>query len=908
MGGYSVLAGKSIVSTSIVVLIVILTSPFGWTNGFYTLETPNFYIHFPAEYQEYAQEAGSAAEWAHRVLQPEFRHKLKERTHIAILDSSDLPNGFADPVLFNRIGLYPVDLVGYGYRSGMSANGGDWLRMLILHEYTHILHLDRNTGTARNIRSIFGRVPGVSNPHILQSYALMEGVAVWQETDKTKAGRGSAGFYDMFLKAINDNDLYLQGDQVLGPYGLTGWHPGISHYFYGYLFVNYLIEQYGLDTFYRLLDYLAGQPMSLDKGLSQVYYLGFSQLWDDMIYQMRVTPPHSIADSTIWDYLGTAGHIQRHPVYSPDGMYIAYMTSGATASAVRIYNMLSGEDRQIVQGQFGDEATIQWLDDNTLVYSKLNKDEYGALRYDLYQYSLTERREQKLSYGQRIYAVATQRNGPLVYLQRYNSHTVMGLKQGNSFSTIINEPGDRLGNITISPSNGQIAFSVTEANGYSNLYLLTLDHHGISRQALTQDKQSQGNPSYSPDGRYLFFDANYDNRFNIYSWDSVRNQFYQVTHTQYGAFAPTISPDGNWLVAMNYTKAGYRLGKIKVDPANWTEIDLSKQLLPENTDRARYLGIIRPYSPINSMRPRFWLPMLKGDPQLWTGIYTAGKDALDFHHYSASLGYGWESETVDYSFTYQRRFPLRFQPTLSLSLSQKSQAKSDYWIQKQKLELVSFLQRKSTFSVLQAGVALTGGRVQVGTALDSSISRSIFVSYQDYIGLDQCWQRRGGSVAFTQDLNTVDKYSSILIHWQENWGILDTGTLSLRTQIGRSEDPKAFDVGGLDGDFAMRGYSKVESQHTSILSVQYEHILAPIERGWQDLPFFIQDLRASIFTDIALLSRSEQSWRSVGLEIGPNISLYYGNASLEPRIGVVKTIDNPKALWYLQLGVASFYF
>jgi hypothetical protein len=45
-------------------------------------------------------------------------------------------------------------------------NYDDWLRLVITHEYAHILHLDTAAGLNLALRRVFGRVPFVVFPFL----------------------------------------------------------------------------------------------------------------------------------------------------------------------------------------------------------------------------------------------------------------------------------------------------------------------------------------------------------------------------------------------------------------------------------------------------------------------------------------------------------------------------------------------------------------------------------------------------------------------------------------------------------------------------------------------------------------------------------------------------------------------
>lgn len=116
-------------------------------------------------------------------LQPTFNWIPKEKIEIILSDEIDASNGFViAPFLPSlRITLFPTTP-----DNPMSfSEYNDWLTLLITHELTHALHVDKGKGKVLTLRSLFGRHP-LSFPNIWQPPWLLEGLATYLETDKKK--------------------------------------------------------------------------------------------------------------------------------------------------------------------------------------------------------------------------------------------------------------------------------------------------------------------------------------------------------------------------------------------------------------------------------------------------------------------------------------------------------------------------------------------------------------------------------------------------------------------------------------------------------------------------------------------------------------------------------------------------
>jgi hypothetical protein len=194
-----------------------------------SIVTPHFRINFPQELEATAQLTAAYAEEAHSLLAPYLQSTPAQRTEVTLLDSEDTTNGFALPLPNNQIFIYlsspPADQLMGRYDS--------WLRDLLIHEYTHVLHMEKTAGIPSLINQVFGRS---YFPNLIQPIFLIEGLAVHTETRFSTGGRGRDTAYRMYLRqaALTGNLAGL--DKASGYYTID--HPGGEiPYAYGMAFI-----------------------------------------------------------------------------------------------------------------------------------------------------------------------------------------------------------------------------------------------------------------------------------------------------------------------------------------------------------------------------------------------------------------------------------------------------------------------------------------------------------------------------------------------------------------------------------------------------------------------------------------------------------------------------------------------
>jgi hypothetical protein len=158
--------------------------------SFITVETTHFSIHFHQGLEEPGRRIAAIAEEVHQKLATEFLWEPREKTEVVLIDDSDFANGMTTVIPYNTIFL---QIIPPAFDSTIGSYD-DWLRVLFVHEYAHVLTMDPERGYSRVMRRIFGKpVPAAdpfsllmflvsAPPNIFLSRWWHEGMATWTET------------------------------------------------------------------------------------------------------------------------------------------------------------------------------------------------------------------------------------------------------------------------------------------------------------------------------------------------------------------------------------------------------------------------------------------------------------------------------------------------------------------------------------------------------------------------------------------------------------------------------------------------------------------------------------------------------------------------------------------------------
>ena len=118
-----------------------------------TLQTEHFLIHFAEQNRAQSRTVAATAERVYLRTTALLDWRPRLRTHIVLMDSADFANGFASPVPFNLSGIFlsPPD-------EGELLQNGDWLELVLSHQFFHVMHLDKASGEPLQLRSALGRL------------------------------------------------------------------------------------------------------------------------------------------------------------------------------------------------------------------------------------------------------------------------------------------------------------------------------------------------------------------------------------------------------------------------------------------------------------------------------------------------------------------------------------------------------------------------------------------------------------------------------------------------------------------------------------------------------------------------------------------------------------------------------
>ncbi|MGH9947615.1 MAG: hypothetical protein ACRD6X_10465, partial [Pyrinomonadaceae bacterium] len=193
----------------------------------------------------------------------------------------------------------------------------------------------------------------------------------------------------------------------------------------------------------------------------------------------------------------TDGRSKEHsPVWSPDGMRIAFISDRDNTVGIRIVSYLGGESS--LQIPMSPEPLsyrlVKWSKDGKSIFFETTDGKLNTVELD----------------SRRINEIA------------------------------LTTP-DKKSEFRVSPDESRVVYKVTE-NGSQQLWLQSLGRSEATK--LTNNKYRNSSPCWFPDNARIAFHSNRTGTFQIYVTDLSGKKVERITFSNFSSYNPVVSPDG----------------------------------------------------------------------------------------------------------------------------------------------------------------------------------------------------------------------------------------------------------------------------------------------------------------------------------------------------------------------------
>ncbi len=645
--------------------------------------------HFKIIYRDYHSHLINhilvSAEKAFKPLSEIFKYKPKDKIIINTYDVSDY--GFAatstTPQNFIRLEIEPMEpgyeVVPYNER----------LQWLLSHELVHVFVNDAEIGFESFSRTIFGKVPPEKTQPLSVFYGLLtnynrytprwhqEAIAVYLETWLSGGyGRVLGSFDEMYFRSLiyEQKDLSSQLDleTILS-------HNSILleniHYIYGGRFVAYLSLLYGNE---KVMDWFRTKEGDAYSGFEgrfhKVFKIDFYKVWSNFIsYETKFQQENiNILKQTEQTKLRKVspenfGWVSRPFYDSPTNSVFYVYHRPHELTALNSLDLASGKSKKFIS-----IATPSMLQVSTIALDEVN----GLLFYttnnnllfrDIWVYHLETGDEKLIFKDARVGDLAV---SPV-------THDLWGIQNSGGLSTLVFsaypyneinqlvsfELGDELFNLSIEDQGKKIAATLKKSSGQQSIIVFDADKFSTNTSFQYQVISSSGspeNPSWSRDGKSLFWNAYTNGVSNIYRYDFNDKSLKAISNCVTGLFRPIeISPDS--IFAFEFNSEGFKPVIFKNESASFLPaINYFGQSVIERNPQLQNLSLssdsseINPinfslesgYNGLNNLHIHSIIPVVSGfQNQVVFGLFTRISDPLLTHDFYLEAGVSPLNET-----------------------------------------------------------------------------------------------------------------------------------------------------------------------------------------------------------------------------------------------------------------------
>ncbi|GAB6098633.1 hypothetical protein JCM16358_05120 [Halanaerocella petrolearia] len=839
----------------LIVLLVSLVSGLSFASIFdwKSYETDEFILFYPASYQRHAEEVLYYLKKNKSNVMDLTGNQRDFKTTVILQNTGLTSNGYAQP-LRTKISLFttspPSNSILSSYQS--------WLRLISIHEFTHISQLTNYSGAAADSADLFGNL---FSPNLHSPMWVIEGITVYNESQISQyEGRLNDGYYDAILatKAQNGNlPSLLEASYFHNHYPSGQW------YLYGGAFFRYLASTYGeekLSDYFTIYGSYDWAPflgnmfpaMGMDQAAKKIYGKDFPELftewkkdeelehqgWQIAGQEVTTTDRVDIKDVTSSNnriyYFQTKARAVGPFSYPPLKSIVEYNpTTGQKENLLEITSQLVGS-LQIQNGKLYYAVL-----DTKQGFANIRQQGYGTTA-SIYCYDLETGQQKKiLRTGLRDFIVLDSRK--IIYIKDSNKDFGSGLwqyqlgedKKLGQVKQLISE---------VELVDDKLVVVSKKKLGSWNLNSLQLEDMSVTSLVNTPYVEKL----ISVTGNQIYFTANYNQQYAIYCYNLVTGELAKVSTGDYAA-SGVVNKDQLYFVGVSST--GEKLYRTELSKKSYSKPE------PEEVNPAIDLAEVKEIkgqSAVGKNLSYIFKPHTRLVPNL-----LQGEDALGLNSYVVSYSAFGD---LDFNFTSQMLVPLEVSVT--------SRQRED---KRENILALSYPLYKS----------LDSGLSSVETSYKTDFDRSI-------PGIKFGFNYPNQRFAVNLESDIINNGYNSQVTYQY---LLDNG--SLRFQGSRFNN--------FDQTRDLRGYELTTYEQATGYQVgaDYVHKLLEVREGFWNPNLFVGDVYGDLFIEHSSIEEERTVYGyEVSGEVGTAFYLH-----LVPKLGISFTEDEPRGYFKIDFAM-----
>ena len=496
----------------------------------------------------------------------------------------------------------------------------DWIELVLSHEFFHVVHLDKASGSPLRMREVLGRLLPFF-PNSLEPTWTIEGLAVYHESDgERRYGRLGQSYFEGMMSAELDRGLRSLREVNAEGRGF----PLNRDYLYGSYFFLFLKERYGERAVRAFIDNYSANlvPFKVQSNAIATTGKGMDVLWVEYHDWLRQRIGGGAGTAASGDVLLRAWSVSS-PVLTASGA--RWYVEGDGYTRPRVMRQARAEPPRVIrQTEAGTRLTVD-TDESVLASEQEICSNYNLL-YDLHRMDASGRRR-PVTRCERDRFAAAMGNGRVATVRVEGGAASVVVLEGGAERVLYRaHPGESL--------SGLAAFGdrVVLTGLWHDTWAL-IDVSDGRRAVLVSDGAVKHSPRFGSSADEVFFVADYGNRYDVWSWRRGNTALARWTRSAYGVREISAPIDGEMLLT-TIEANGAALRSYRLPPTPLEEHGPAPRTPPLATAVEPLALPDRPYSAWQTLRPTAWVPLIQiADGAIALGAAIYGTDALEVHQY-----------------------------------------------------------------------------------------------------------------------------------------------------------------------------------------------------------------------------------------------------------------------------------
>ena len=541
----------------------------------FQINTDHFKIIFEDRFEKEAQRAASTLEYLYAPVSKTLDGNPR-KISVILQNQNVISNGFVSQSP-RRSEFMTMPTQDYNF-IGVT----DWIDLLAIHEFRHVVQFDKSiTGFNKALFYLFGYEVSSSMSHLAVPDWFWEGDAVVIETALSNGGRGRIPNFGLLFRTNTlERGTFSYHKQYLRSYK----HNVQNHYVTGYYFSTFLRRKYSSQVISRVTTETWAWPFipfrfsnRLKKYTGKNLIENYHEMMDELDTIWRLQNENR--DHTVFRQvnfrLRKAYTDYLYPQYSSSGKIVTLKRGIGDFSTFVVFNENGIEEKVFIPGIL-NESGIMSMEKDILVWNEYEFDpRYRNRTYSVIKsYDLNTGEHNRITYKSRFSSASLSPDGLKIVATEVsesgeNSAVVIDRITGQKLYNLPN-PGNFLISTPNWSNDGRRIIGVKHGREGKTIWMYDIDEERLI-DLWPLNFENVGAPVMFE--HYIYYSSPYDGIDNIYVFDLYTGERFRVTNSQYGAYNPEISEDGNTLLYNDFGRDGMNVVSIPLQPAFWTPVD-----------------------------------------------------------------------------------------------------------------------------------------------------------------------------------------------------------------------------------------------------------------------------------------------------------------------------------------------